>query len=118
MTADAPTAPAAAAVDAPVPSATVHRMLAAGLAEGLPEPLLAVVDPFSTRAQVRLTLATVADVHTWQAWFAAHGASPLVVHIAEDGGWRHHGVAGPWRGWQVLLAHVTRLADDEGGGQR
>jgi hypothetical protein len=114
MTTDAPTA-AAAAVDAPVLSATVHRMLAAGLVEGMPEPLLAVVDPLDT--QVRLTLATAADVHTWQAWFAAHGASPLVVHIAEDGGWRHHGVAGPWRGWRVSLAHVTRLAT-EGGDPR
>ena len=87
--------------------ADIHRMIAAGMSEGLPTPISIDTRPWEAEAIIQVTPSHRDD---WRAWWNRHGAGPWAVTQQQHGRYVHHRSYGSWRGWRVVVLHVTEDA--------
>ena len=74
--------------------ADIHRMIAAGMSEGLPVPIAVDTRPWATEAII-------------QEWWHHHDAGPWAVTQQRRGRYIYHRSYGHWRGWRIVILHVT-----------
>lgn len=92
----------------PADMADLLRMVASGLAVGLPVPYR-----IGTHSGPGVTLQVAADADRWTAWWADHGATGWRSEHRKAYGYTHHETTGHYRGAQVTVLHLTPAADRE-----
>jgi len=85
----------------------VFWMIYAGVCRGLPAPIAVDTRPWAAE-----TIIHVAPSHRndWREWWDRHGAGPWAVTQQRHDHCIHYRSHGNWRGWRVVILHVTGSA--------
>lgn len=89
--------------------ADIHRMIAAGMSEGLPVPIAVDTRPWAAEAIIHVAPSHRDD---WRAWWNRHGAGPWAVTQQRHDHYIHYRSHGHWRGWRIVILHVTEDGTD------
>ena len=82
----------------------VLGMVALGMDEGLPAPISIDTRPWTVEMIIQVTPSHRDD---WREWWHQHDAGPWAVTQQRRGRYIYHCSYGHWRGWRVVILHVT-----------